>query len=226
MDPTIEPRRQHKSNNGETYSDIKWNSAGRNKDTNAENYGLSLHRCILAARSAYFRALFTAGLRESRSDQQVLPPEISFSQFRRLIQTIYSGELSVPDEELLRYLELAHRYQVDDALRLVQRRLGSFVNELTLVDLAEASILFSLAPLRDLCVCHALVHWEVLKSEVCDRLPQELRDEIEELRRVGCSLQRGSPRRIELVIMSKFPAPRDESDTESSDETSSNTDSS
>jgi hypothetical protein len=118
-------------------------------------------------------------------------------------------------------MEVAHRYQVDDALRLVQKRLSCFVTPLTLLDLAEAATIFSLNPLLEFCTCYSLIQWDSLAADVRNALPISIRSEVEELQKAGCGLDPSRVRKIELVVMSKFPHPRE--DDESSESSSEST---
>lgn len=202
---------------GEPFSDTSWSPM-------VESHlkpKLLLHKSVLSCRSPFFKALFSAGLRESRAAENPIPTDTTYNLFRTLVQSVYTGQIDVADSELLRLLEIAHRYQVEDTLGLVQRRLAAFVSVLTLVDLADAAVMISLSPFVDFCTCYALIFWDSLPADVRSSLPQQIKVEINSLREAGCSLGGSSTRRLELLIMSKFPAQRDDNSEEEASSSSS-----
>ena len=213
-----------------SFSDVTWLA----EDGVEGRVRLKLHKFFLSCRSRFFYAmfkcafsalspfrvlpcahyvcwwfsqlfsLFSVGLRESRTDENSLPADTSYPIFYQLIQTIYTGRLTVSYSDLLVYLEVAHRYQVDDALRLAQRELFSAVSPVTLVDMFSVADLMDLEPLRHFCVCFCIIFWDVLEIEGII-VPATLSSEAARLRDAGCTLD--SPREIERTIQILFPKP-------------------
>lgn len=85
-----------------------------------DNKEFYLHRCVLASRSSYFRALLFGGMRESQEDKVELR-DTTDAAFSKLIFFIYTGriELQLLDKDLvLDILRLAHRYGLGTVLKL------------------------------------------------------------------------------------------------------------
>merc|ERR1712013_93791 len=57
------------------------------------------HRCILSARSEYFRAMFRDGMRESHSSRPIIINSVDADVFKVVMQYIYCGKFT--DEEKL-----------------------------------------------------------------------------------------------------------------------------
>ena len=84
-----------------------------------DNKEFYLHRCVLASRSSYFRALLFGGMRESQEDKVELR-DTTDAAFSKLIFFIYTGriELQLLDKDLvLDILRLAHRYGLGIVLK-------------------------------------------------------------------------------------------------------------
>jgi len=103
---------------GDRESADVWLVAGEN-ETELE---LSAHKCVLACRSAYFRALFSSEFRER--GQSRLPLDITPDQLLNLLNFIYTDEWLVEDSEYaLDMIPIADRFSVLDLKRLCERTL-------------------------------------------------------------------------------------------------------
>ena len=56
------------------------------------------HRCILSARSDYFRAMFNNSMRESHTSQPIQINSVECGVFRAVMQYIYCGKFLKEDE--------------------------------------------------------------------------------------------------------------------------------
>ena len=56
------------------------------------------HRCILSARSDYFRALFGNSMRESHSNQAIHNSSVEYGVFKIIMQYIYCGKFLNEEE--------------------------------------------------------------------------------------------------------------------------------
>lgn len=84
---------------------------------------LSAHKCVLASRSAYFRALFLSEFRE-RSQSRVPLEDITPEQCVLLLNFIYADDWMVEDQEFaLDMIPIADRFSVLDLKRLCERTL-------------------------------------------------------------------------------------------------------
>ena len=71
------------------------------------------HRIVLAANSDYFQAMFAHGMKESNQDVIELKHEnISVTAMKIMMDSIYSGEINVNDENVLEVLIAADHLQV------------------------------------------------------------------------------------------------------------------
>lgn len=84
---------------------------------------VAAHKCVLASRSSYFRALFSSEFRE-RSEGRVLLEDISFEQLTYLLHFIYADDWLVEDPEFaFEMIPIADRFSVLDLKRLCERTL-------------------------------------------------------------------------------------------------------
>jgi len=84
---------------------------------------LSAHKCVLASRSAYFRALFLSEFRE-RSQSRVPLEDITPEQCLLLLNFIYADDWMVEDQDFaLDMIPIADRFSVLDLKRLCERTL-------------------------------------------------------------------------------------------------------
>eukprot|EP00439_Symbiodinium_sp_Y106_P053034 s1096_g7.t1 len=89
---------------------------------------VAAHKCVLASRSSYFRALFSSEFRE-RSEGRVLledcfAQDISFEQLTYLLHFIYADDWLVEDPEFaFEMIPIADRFSVLDLKRLCERTL-------------------------------------------------------------------------------------------------------
>jgi len=79
-------------------------------------HGYSCHRCVLAACSEYFRAMFTANMIESHQ-KKIHIQEIG-EELEQIIEFFYTGEIDLKKYDVIHLLEVAVYYQISS---LIQR---------------------------------------------------------------------------------------------------------
>ena len=76
------------------------------------------HRIVLAASSDYFHAMFARGMKESNQDVIELKDEgISAASLKIVLDSIYSGDLQVNDENTFEVLVAADHLQVTSVVQ-------------------------------------------------------------------------------------------------------------
>ena len=90
------------------------------------------HRIVLAASSDYFHAMFARGMKESHQDVIELKDEgISAASLKIVLDSIYSGDLQVNDENVFEVLVAADHLQVTSVVQQCCRYLQTqFVDQL------------------------------------------------------------------------------------------------
>lgn len=103
------------------------------KDVNfkIDNKNISAHKTILAARSAYFKKMFTIDMVESQTNE-VLIPDTSYDTFEEMLHFIYTGRVTSTTNFSFLAMELfvaAHRYQIEDLQKMCENEILENLNE-------------------------------------------------------------------------------------------------
>lgn len=88
---------------------------------------ISVHKCVLAACSAYFKAMFTNGLAES-NQKRVPIREMEFDVLSSVVAFCYCAEISIPGSNVLPLLIASDLLQIDSLFRECSEYLESQVH--------------------------------------------------------------------------------------------------
>jgi len=116
-----------------------------------EGQALKAHRAILAAKSEYFRTLLTSGMKESHSKEVELK-ETPIEAFRLLLRYIYTGHMSLADQDLevvLDVLGLAHKYCFTELEEPVSKYLCSSLSVGRVIRIFETAALLEIKSLME-----------------------------------------------------------------------------
>ncbi|ETV69885.1 hypothetical protein, variant 2 [Aphanomyces astaci] len=112
----------------------------------AESHAIPAHKCMLVARSDYFRALFDTNMRDA--NLSVLPVDVSYATMQRVLAFMYSDVWTPPssDEALLDELVAADKYGVARLKVLCEANavvtLENCMEVLVLADMVHAMLLY------------------------------------------------------------------------------------
>jgi len=134
------------------------------------------HRIVLAARCAYFRAMFGSGMREASSTTITLD-DIDYAVFLALLEHLYTDSDHVPPDLALRlfaaadFLGVEHLKQVCAAHIESGLTIHNVCRALTAADAHDATAL------KETCVAYIVQHFqEVIPTDGFKELPRPLLD--------------------------------------------------
>lgn len=122
------------------------------------------HKAILCARSAYFRAMFTLGMRESKqSEVEIL--DVDETSFKGMLQFLYTGHVDLTTN-VFHLLVTAHKFQLDALAQLCYdhidtQKLLSNENVIDVIQLAREHLLF---PLQSKCLDYIMENYSSVKN--------------------------------------------------------------
>jgi len=129
----------------------------------ASIFGLSAHKCILACRSAYFRALFSSEFVE-RSQSEVQLEDISPDQLSLLLNFIYTDEWAIEDQDFaLDMIPIADRFSVLDLKRLCERTLICTMSIENVAQIFELADRYACSRLRNRAFLFMTHNWAQVK---------------------------------------------------------------
>lgn len=115
---------------------------------------ISAHRCILAQRSEYFRALLYGGLSES-SKTEITLKDVPVEAFKEVLRYIYTGRLPLAQmdiDTIVDVVNLCQMYGFSELVSLIVDHLGQTLTMDTVSELMETARLLNCITLTDACL--------------------------------------------------------------------------
>lgn len=114
---------------------------------------LAAHRCILARRSEYFRALLYGGRSESSQTELTLK-DVPVEPFKEVLRYIYTGHLpldQMDNDTIIEVANLSQMYGLSKLVLLLSDHLGQTLTMDTVSKLMETARLLNYRALTDAC---------------------------------------------------------------------------
>lgn len=114
---------------GKSKKGRKKKSSGGEEETNTTEIRVKAHKCILTARTEFFKNMFnkTTSFREATTSTVTVEPCFSETTIRRMLEFIYCNRIEnldcVEADEILSLLHLADKWQLRDMKRLCEHEL-------------------------------------------------------------------------------------------------------
>ena len=115
------------------------------------------HKNIVSILSEKYRAMFTAGMKESQSQQVVPITHISYSVFEQIMRYLYSGEFSFREDEeenidaIIDILRVADEEFLDDVKMKCEQRLIKLCSAQSFVYIDHIADLYNANRLKEFC---------------------------------------------------------------------------
>jgi hypothetical protein len=140
-----------------------------------EGVEIPAHKVVLMNRSVYFKAMFSAGLREQRQGRATLP-ESEGSVFNAVLRFIYTDCVDAADTQLVFDLFCqASLFRIANLQDRCEHVLLDCIDKDNVVTLFEAGDRYGSNLLKDMCLSFIFRHFAALSDEAAfDLLPMDL----------------------------------------------------
>jgi len=142
---------------------------------------LYAHKIILVTRSNHFRAMFTHGLKES-NQEKVEIKGVSPHAFLLLLYYIYTGSVKLLPTLVAELLEIADLFGEDRLKLIVQKYMGSHLDNQNVSDCFMLADRFNAKELRKIALNHILVNYDFVSQEPnFHSLPAALKHDVQSI---------------------------------------------
>jgi len=125
---------------------------------------IDAHKNILVARSDYFRAMFTGGMKE-KNEKVITIPHVEANLFREMLEFLYTGKITILPHNLVSLVAVAERFQILDLKELCYSGFHQVVSEQNIVTLLLSADSHDEDNIKDLCKKYILDHCDsVIKN--------------------------------------------------------------
>lgn len=143
-----------------------------------EGKEVKAHKCILCARSEHFRAMLTAGMRESYNESIEIP-DISYRVFLKLLEFIYTDHLEIKQGTAEEILTVANMFLLERLKNLCEDSLSETICIENIVELLVLADRHQATELKKVCVDFAIRNFEtVVKLPNFENLPKRIMVEL------------------------------------------------
>eukprot|EP00743_Colponemidia_sp_Colp-15_P009689 GILK01010601.1.p1 GENE.GILK01010601.1~~GILK01010601.1.p1 ORF type:complete len:1261 (-),score=219.19 GILK01010601.1:91-3840(-) len=155
----------------------RWSSDIKLKSSTKSETVFYAHKCILSARSEYFKAMFSVGLAERSFETLTL--DAADDTIRHLLEFIYTGTCTVPNNDkaaelILDLLQCGSYYQLPALKLWCESSLSGSIDLTNVIPLYEYATLYEANFLAEYCLFYLATNYELMELESDLAVSQEI----------------------------------------------------
>ncbi|PXF42157.1 hypothetical protein BWQ96_08135 [Gracilariopsis chorda] len=149
----------------EMFSDVKFVVEGKT---------IHAHRCILYARSEYFRSMFESSMRET-SATDIPIPDVSYDVFLGVMEYLYSGDVRITNGQMaLELLKAADMFRMEGLKSKCAEKVEQGVTAQNAAFICQVADTHNTSNLKNFCITYIVQSFkEVIKSESFQNLMRQ-----------------------------------------------------
>lgn len=142
----------HEKGDGDLPSTTDDQVDGTSSSSSWAHREIKAHKCILAARSQYFRAMLLSGLRESYLGEMIVPDHIRPLIFTNLLRYLYTGSIDITPETVVELFIAANEYSIVPVIKQSERMIENALDLENVTDLLDLANLHGSNELKQVCI--------------------------------------------------------------------------
>ncbi|KAI0563855.1 BTB/POZ domain containing protein [Gracilaria domingensis] len=148
--------------NNEMFSDVKFEVEGKT---------IHAHKCILYARSEYFRSMFDSSMRET-SASDIPIPDVSYDVFHGVLEYLYSGEVRISDGQVaVELLKAADMFRIEGLKNMCAEKVEEGVTAINAAFICQVADRHNSSNLKNYCIAYIVQNFRhVIKTESFEEL--------------------------------------------------------